>query len=300
MHPRTPGDILLRTAAIHIFSACAYAHLCALLGWRKPHGAILSPLLVLAFILLPELVLLQLGFWALPAILVKPWRDLTLKRIAQLPQELGINKKWMTIHFMFTLLNTLPLVTTFLGYRKRLGMRYRAAIYVANLGFDHRNGWLAIGALVSIGFSLLLLAVLALGLSRSTKGVDVERSRPDKDLLENSSEFDWSSFTEVIYAALIHQVLLGKTNHPVLVIEYFKAWPLLLLTPVIVWFAYKRRGIRYETIIRACCLVFISATVIIQLAADFWELYDVAHNRVQPWNYRWKVKDYFSSSHLSE
>ena len=292
-HPRTAGDILFRTGLITIFSACAYGHLCLLLGWERLHGKRISPLLIVAFILLPELILLQLGFWAIPTLLV---RGLATRRVAQL-RELALDSKWISLHLAFTVFNALPLIATFFSYRDRLGVRYRAAIYVANLGLDHRNGWLAIGALVAVALSLFLLAVLVWKGNHSTADLEADSTRAVKEQ-QQSNEFDWTALTEVVYAALIHQILLAKTNHWVPLIAYYRSpWCPPIWQALIIWYVYKRRGVQRNTIIRGCSYILILATTIPQLITDLWELYDVNQGRVEAYNYRWKVKDLVSAKH---
>lgn len=283
-----------------MFAACAYAHLLSTLGWKKPHGAPLSALLILAFVLLPELILLQLGFWLVPSLLVKRWREMSGRRFVELTRELGVDTRWVIARALVVCLNSLPLVTVFYAYRNRLCIRYHEAVYVGNLGLDHRNGWLSIAGLVAVGLTAVLSVVLFLkscfcALVEDEGPREIEEKSQNADPSPSNSDFDWSSFTEVLYATMIHQILLGRTNHPVPMVIYLKSVPLLLVSLIAVAFLYTKRGVHIEVIARYFAIAIIAATVISQLGWDLWELYDVTHGQVEQYNYRWGMKDWFSA-----
>ncbi|MCJ1444277.1 MAG: hypothetical protein MMC23_004778 [Stictis urceolatum] len=322
-HPRTPPDILLRTLAVQLFASTSYYHLLALLSFRKPHGAPLHPLLVLAFLLMPELLPLQLGFWILPILLSSPWRAMVARRLRALPFELGggvaggepVRSRRLLMHAVFAVLNALPLAAVLGAYRQRLGMKFHAATYVGNLGLDHRNGWAAAGGTVAAVLSVFVAAglavVVALGEARRDEGGggangsaetggDV-RGREGKDggakiwLLGGVGEIDWPALSEVVYTALIHQILLALTNHLVPVMVLLRAWYLWLL---VIWLAYwlhTKRGISREVLGLGAAVAFVAWTAGVQLWGDVIELWRCAHGQVEPWNYRWGVKDWFSA-----
>ena len=106
---------------------------------------------------------------------------------------------------------------------------------------------------------------------------------------------DWTSLSELLYAASIHQFLLKITNHFVPLTAYLRSWPLLLGSSLLIWYSYKKCGAKYETIGRWFAVVAIVVTVVTHIGTDLEELYDVTHGTVERYNYRWAVKDWFSA-----
>lgn len=324
-HPRLPSDILLRSLATHAFAATAYAHLLTLLAWRKPHGAPLHPALILAFALMPELLLLQLAFWLLPVLFARPWRRMVVARFQALPNELVAGKGLVSparllAHALFAAANALPLAAVLGAYRQRLGMTFHSATYVANLGLDHRNGWAAIGGLVAaVAATLLSVAlVLVVALGAATKGeavLGVERSgtvvewrdvQPERTvgwrgrgrawwLGLTAEDIDWPALSEAVYTTLIHQILLAVTNHPVPVMVILRAWYLWPVVGGAVYWLHVKRGVKREVLGLGAAVVFVAISAGVQIFGDGTELWNVYRGVVQPWNYRWAVRDWFSA-----
>ena len=309
-NPRTAADILLRTGGIHIFAACAYFHLLTTLDRRWLERPWLNQLLLLLFfVLVPEFILLQLGFWLARILLTKRWREPSRRRFVEMARDFeahGVQR--LVVILVLATLYSSPLVVVVLAYRNRLGIRYHEAIYVGNLGLDHRNGWLSVAGLVASGLNFVLVVASFL-LSRFSAGVgddeggnvESDDSRNPKEKIQGADprpinlEFDWLFLPELFTAALIHQFLLSRTNHPVPVAMYAKSVPLLLVSAVAAAFLYRKRGVHLEVIARYFAVAFVAATIVSQLGWDLWELYDVTHGRVQEYNYRWGAKDWFSA-----
>lgn len=305
-HPRTVSDILVRSALIHISAVLAYGLLLSLLSFRRPHGPPLSRLLILAFVLLPELVLLQLAFWTIPALISPCWRARVVGRFQSLPRELEIDGlRWLLVRAGMVGTCMLVLVGGLMGYEERLKMRYHEADYVGNLMLDHRNGWVAVGGLAAsvAAFGVIGGAEAAKRWKIGRQGEaeagggreEDEKLAVDEELDRAVGGFDWSSFAEVLYATLIHQILLSVTNRRAPLVALLRSWPLLLVGGVLMWFFHTKRGARLDMIMRWSAIAIVSATVLTQLSTDASELYAVAHGIVERYNYRWAVKDVFSA-----
>ena len=314
-HPRTPTDILLRTLFLQSFAALAYAHLLFLLDFRKPHGAGPLPLLLIpAFILLPELLLLQLAFALLPVAIAPPYRRRVLDRFQRLPHVLGLGTHGglgrLGAHALFAALNAIPLAAVLGAYGQRLGMTYHQMTYVGNLGLDHRNGWTALGGLITVAVTEAVIAglvvVTAAGAPPAVPrtGILPERERQDRGEARlrwaELAEIDWPSVFELLYVAGIHQIVLGVTNHPVPVLLLFKAWYLWPVAGCGVWYLLARRTVSYDALGFSAAVVVIAVTVATQLGWDLLELKRASEGQVQAWNFRWRIKDQASAKHAKK
>jgi len=299
---RTTGDILIRGLAIHAFSICAYAHLASFLP--LPAVSRVFALQIVLFTAFPEFVLVQLvsyGIVALYAIIIlslynkttepttleseKPQDALLVSRGDAIDknENTAANGLSLALRLLILAINCPPLIAAVLAYRQRLGFRYRSATYVGNLMVDHRNGWIAVGGLVAAGMTLIILLTTHFYL-KQTKVEERMQSiyvPPSVVMLQMG------------IAVAIHQFLLEATNHPTL-ISQTPIWPTLFLATVfalVIRLYPKWRPLLYLT----AASFLVVATVLLQLSADVQELVNVSNYRVQPYNYRWKVKDLLSA-----
>jgi hypothetical protein len=272
---------------------------------------------------MPELILLQMGFWGLPILLSKPWRQRVIARMKALPFELGesnrtypVSQARLLLHIAFSVISALPLAAVLGAYRQRLGMTYHTATYIGNLGLDHRNGWAAIGGLVTSFASVVLAAglavTLALGEARASGASEQpetiseandSRGRAAKGasglqlwILGRVGKIDWPAVSEVVYTSLIHQILLAVTNHLVPIMVLIRAWYLLIVIGVLIYWLYTKKGVSKEVLGLATAVAFVAWTATVQIWGDSIELWRCVHDIVQPWNYRWAVRDWLSTN----
>lgn len=302
LNSRTIGDIFIRGLAIHVFSICAYAQLASILPLNTVSRVF--ALQVVLFTAFPEFVLVQLvsyGIVALYAIIIlsiysKTTEPTTLgsEELRDAPQvsrgdateikeKTAANGPSLALRLLLLAINCLPLIAAVLAYRQRLGFRYRSATYVGNLMVDHRNGWIAIGGLVAAGMTLIILLM---------KDIYLKRTKIEERMRSNYVPPSVVMLQMGIVVA-IHQFLLEATNHPTLMSQT-PIWPTLFLATgfaLIVRLYPKWRSLLYL----AAASFFVVATALSQLFTDVQELIDVSNYRVQPYNYRWKVKDLFSA-----
>jgi len=296
--PRTIGDIIVRSLAIQAFSICAYAHLASLLPLNSiPRVVVLQIVLFTAF---PEFVLVQLltyGTVALYAIIFlwlnsKPAErtvpdaensrhDIPVDSADQIKDAAAISPP-LAIRLLVLALNCLPLIATIFAYKQRLGIGYLAATYVGNLKIDHRNGWIAIGGLVAAGMTLTILLTNYFYLKHAKIP---ERMRTIKVPIS-------VVLLQMGIAVSVHQFLLEATNHPTLISQTF-AWPTLYLVATLGLISL--RSPKWRPVLYAVAGFVVAATAVSQLHSDIQELVDISNNRVQPYNYRWKVKDLVSA-----
>ena len=300
--PRTIGDIIVRTLAIQIFSICAYAHLAFLLPLNTVPGvAVFQIILFTAF---PEFVLVQLltyGPVALYALVFlylhskaeersipdteKSRRALPVDSVEQVKDTAASNPS-LAVRLLVLALTCLPLVPTVLAYKQRLGITYHAATYVGNLKVDHRNGWIAIGGLVATGMTLIILPTRRFYLKRTmTEERMVSIKIPLSVVL-----------LQMAITVSVHQFLLDVTNHPTL-FSHTLTWPTLFLVAMLGLISL--RSPKWRLVLYAVASLSIAATALSQLRSDIQELFDVSNDHVQPYNYRWKVKDIVSARSTS-
>ena len=123
--------------------------------------------------------------------------------------------------------------------------------------------------------------------------------------------FDLVAGFELLLAVIIHQFPLIATNRrsplallfstPYQILSFFflffLSWSAkLCITTIFV----GRHPVFSKRVFLADLLLYVytfavSATVVLQAWSDIGELYDVSHGRLQAWNYRWQVKDWFSA-----
>ena len=315
--PRTIIDILFRGLTIHIFAICAYAHLGALQSWNR--SGRLDMLQIIVFALFPEFVLVKLSCDIAVVLLnytrtarkdapisyyvsgmlgmyVSTTEDpYALNRpvigveCSDLKEEVLPRDSTWIYHLVFVVLNAIPVTATIFAYIQRFGIRYRAATDVGNLGFDHRNAWIAIGGSISALLSLIILLQRRRWIFNSLQSRAIETQT-------GAERFRITTFAQTMWACVIHQVLLGETNHftktqlcIMLLIASACACCSIMATLV---------GNRYSGFVLATTyigFVFLANAVVTDFAVDVYELYNAAHGRVEAYNYRWKVKDFLST-----
>ena len=327
-NPRTATDIVVRSLAIHCFAVCAYAQLTSLLSWTTNRRFATLP--VLLFMLFPELVILQSlcyvcsifiagrappdqfassRFTGLPekntelrlqngdaletSYIANPGHGKGIKPdIEKLCEDPGTRALPSTLHLLFLIATSGPLIVTIVAYKQRLAIRYMAADYVGNLGLDHRNAWISIGGTVAASGSLAVILF---------KRSSTSRSAPSKSPIPNFDLGSVSSsvvFYEAGICSMLHHVLLAATNHatPLSFIRCSGTRPPLGLVCAGVLLYWRRPKWRSTCKMAAECLVIllVATTAGTQLFFDVQELHNVSQGRVQPYNYRWKVKDWGS------
>jgi hypothetical protein len=232
----------------------------------------------------------------------------------------------------FAVLDALPLALAVAGYWQRLRQRYRSARYVANLGIDHANGWAAIGGLVCVALALAALALnrayvlqqgLPAGVGRMVAGGDAEarpgtaggaggqagtgtRAALDGDGAVfaalrahapgggGGAAIERVLLWQMVAAALVHQIPLGATNHASVVAQPITRTLRAQGAVAAAYLLFARwRAPRAGWAARLVGLVVLAAGW--QMWEDGWELWDAWHYRVQPYNYRWVVKDWGSN-----
>ncbi|MCJ1417562.1 hypothetical protein MMC32_003906 [Xylographa parallela] len=329
-NPRTVVDIVARSLAIHCFAVCAYAQLKSLAPWTTDRQ--LSIVQMVLFLLFPELAVMQAPFYVLFVLLAgrespdrvvhKPHADPSGKNpnhrrrdsngpdtpkvdnsTAATAVETDSEKQFdhaskravpSRSHLLFAITTSAPLVATILAYKQRLALTYMAADYVGNLGLDHRNGWIAIGGMVAATGSVVLLFLKR---PSASKVVSPEAPVP---FLERESFAPDLILGQAGVCSMIHHVLLAATNHitPLSYINHLGRGPLLALLCaglVVYWRRPKWRAL-YTVAVRCLVVLFVATTAGTQLFSDINELLDVSVDRVLPYNYRWKVKDWVSGS----
>ena len=305
--PRTVNDIILRSLAIHGFSIFAYAQFIDTLSWDTQ---LMTYILQMAmFMLFPEFILVQLCYCIVMKSLPNPSRISQYVPLSMLnesgkalkasangspcQQDLTENFKQREVSWYLQLavliLDIVPLTYTIFAYHERLGIIFMKADYVANLYVDHRNGWSAIGGLVAACLSTVLIIS-----KRIFAGREGTRSPYSATFrVEEASKL--VLFAMIVITTLIHQILLAATNH--IVPLYSLRWAILacLMSGAIV--AWRRPQLR--SIIKVACvwcvLFLIFFIAVSQFGSDVMELIQVSHNLVQPYNYRWRVKDMIST-----
>ena len=322
-HPRSPVDIVVRSAAIHVFAVIAYANLLyllpALTRGRFPfskshdstpkHASLLLAYTKLfpwleAFADLPAFLLTHLGLrLLLPLVL----RQETFSTLFSLDQPFSLLDALPSV--LIAVLCALPLNNAFAGYRTRFAMRYHEAIYVGNLGLDHRNGWIAVAGLLTTCLTIAVALVRATARNDNEAGQEddkrwEEKTQGSEEGSENTSTWrdnmsvwweSWEPLAEAGLAALIQQPLLLRTNHIAPLGALGTVWPLLLVSAGVGWLLHRRRGGRGVIAARVVVGAFVLATVVLQAGWDGLEFASVLQGRVRPYNYRWAVRDDFSA-----
>lgn len=301
-NPRTVDDIVLRSLAIHAFAIFAYVHLASVLPLSATPRVVFCQIFL--FALMPELVVVQLlsyGIIALyalmglrmynksadpntpPAEKSRPTLEDSKADPAVRVEDAASSGPSLVLRLLGLALNCLPLIATVLAYKQRLGIRYRAATYVGNLQLDHRNGWIAIGGLVAAGMTTMILVIS-----------HFYPKRPEIEERMRSLKFPLGALhIQAGMAVFIHVVLLEITNHFSIMGEVL-AWliyALLWAVSLIIW-RFPKMWLRQYV---ATVAFIVYAILVSGLPEDIRELVNVSHNRVQPWNYRWKVKDLVSA-----
>ena len=130
-------------------------------------------------------------------------------------------------------------------------------------------------------------------------------------ILNSLPSFDISTRLQILLAALIHQIPLLATNRltPFELLNQHKGWLLLIILLFLFsWIltlyidsrhhdrnlAVSRNRFLADLFTFVYNIIFVS-TIVTQACSDVGELYDVTHGRLMPWNYRWQVKDRFST-----
>ena len=312
-HPRSVPDIILRSAAIHVFASIAYANLLYLvpaLSRRSQRSVPQTPssrwqhLLRLAgypifFAFLPPIFLtthLALRL-LLPLVLQhESAADLTSVHL-QLPAAQVLS------HGVIAVVSALPLMRALAGYRTRLAMRYHEAFYVGNLGLDHRNGWIAASGLTAGALTVLVVGMRVLTGRNDTMGSESDSEIDEKSVEQrderasetNSTLSSWAPLAEAGITALAEQPLLIVTNHWSSLRLLLRHWHLLLVGGGLLLALHKRRGWRAELMAKVAVAILVVANIVMHLGWDALELWDAARGRVREYNYRWGVRDDFSA-----
>ncbi|MCJ1398024.1 hypothetical protein MMC11_001221 [Xylographa trunciseda] len=194
------------------------------------------------------------------------------------------------LHLLFAVTTSSPLIVTVLAYKQRLALRYMAADYVGNLGLDHRNAWISIGGIVAASGSAAIFVLQKLLPQRETF---LQAPIPN---LEHRSLTPDTILYKAAFCSVIHHVLLAATNHvtPLSYVRYIGNAPLLVVLCIgalIYWRRPKWRSV-CKTAVNYLAILLVATTAGTQLFSDIRELMDVSEARVQPYNYRWKVKDW--------
>lgn len=319
-NPRTITGIAIYTLAIHFLAVVAYIHLGTILSWSPSHRKII--VLTITFALFPELILVSLAtqvtktLGKLPAAIRRQspatyLLSTILGTHAQLPLDLQGRKgssrpisdfdptdvkrkdepytvKW-ALRFTFILINSLPLALNILAYKHRLQMRYHSATYVANLGLDHRNGWVAIGGLVATTMS----AIASLLRTRWVHSTPENASLPSKPLIAIHPLTETS--IQICLASIVHVILVRKTNGDVFAVG-FPLWTygvcLLAAVALIGYWRASKRPPSARAMFGGLLLVWVFGIALLQMRADGRELWDVGQGRVKAGNYRWKVQNW--------
>ena len=327
-NPRTVVDIVARSLAIHCFAVCAYAQLKSLAPWVIARR--LSIVQMVLFLLFPELAVMQAPFYVLFILLAgRDSPDRVVHKLHADPSGKNPNHrrrdsngpdtrkvdKWAVAtvmatdsekqldhastrafssrsHLLFAITTSAPLVATILAYKQRLAFTYMAADYVGNLGLDHRNGWIAIGGLVAATGSVVLLFLRRPSMS------EVASPEAPVPFLERESFAPDLILCQAGFCSIIHHVLLAATNHitPLNYINHVGRGPLfaLLCAGLLIYWRRPRWRAGCTVAVRCLAVLFVATTAGTQLVSDVKELLDVSDDRVLPYNYRWKVKDWIS------
>lgn len=172
-HPRTIFDILFRTIFIQVCAALAYALFLSILKQTSQRrgrrfGDLAGPWWTwpLLSVLLPELVIVQIGLWVIcgcfPSIADTVGIGLPVRSQPCITQSKGRKTSvWSSILQSIAL--SIPLYYAGQAYKERLSMRYHQADYVGNLGIDHRNGWAVVSGLFCGAATILHSLILVLG-----------------------------------------------------------------------------------------------------------------------------------------
>ena len=311
-HPRSVPDIILRSTAIHIFATIAYANILYLLPAlnRRVHRfaasettsqwqhlcSVAAYLALFAF--LPPLFLTAHLVVRLLLPLVFQHESAAILTAAQ--QTLPIGQALS--HGAIALISALPLTRALAGYKTRLAMRYHEAVYVGNLGLDHRNGWIAVSGLVAAGLTILVVGVRALTGRKEEAGSEGTSEIEEKSLESREGQEheatgilgSWAPLAEAGITALAEQPLLIVTNHWAPLKLFIRYWPLLLVGSGLLVALHGRRAWRVELMTKAIVAAFVLATIALHVGWDALELWDAADGRPREYNYRWGVRDDFS------
>jgi len=238
--PRNASQFPAKAAAIHAFSLFAYGHYLSLTIYS--HSWALEALQVIAFGFFPALPLVQLcnnilvviqkiadGFVGDPIYcfsaalgLFAKTVDLGGDRRPEPPQYLRLvdvdrsdlqqvstpfswdnwrNWRWvgrligLIVNLILSLLGTVV-------YVRRVQITYQGATFVANLGIDHRLGWLEIGGLSAV---ILSIFVYLMGIEGTIRRLPAPIPRLTKANLVNV-------FFEIATAGFIQDLLMLLTN----------------------------------------------------------------------------------------
>lgn len=361
--PRTPSDIIIRSLLIHVFALIAFVHLLVLRRWPLQ---IAEGVQALAFLLFPEFVIVLLVWGCVGAggkMVRRRGRGSSRRVEVEVAVGVGVGvgvdgdgvgvtsgrgRTKVLEHLLGVGLNAAPLILTVMAYKQRLGMRYRSATYVANLGIDHANGRAAISGIIAIVLSLATLIMSSPSKRPQQPNNETDSFRPKDDeapepkgmQLQDLSAFPCSSqshsshsrssslallqhslspsqtqphsihsslqnayipYLQLLLAGLLHQIPLALTNHTSILSLRQLSRNTLIERFAILYFltlvAYVRRHESMFTWKRwalGCVTLGLLVQLVVQLRDESAELRDVRAGRVEPWNYRWKVRDWGS------
>ncbi|MCJ1475846.1 hypothetical protein MMC13_004510 [Lambiella insularis] len=332
LHPRTHSDIVIRSLAIHLFALCAYNNLAQLLQWST--SSLLRIWQLCIFACFPEIVVVQLlhhalmylhlrrrtplssfslpyllDLWAKSGLSGPRYRSSALEDTGGVLQPLQPNRRlrsrtqFPTLRLLFTFVLAGPLVVTIFAYKQRLSIRYMAATYVGNLLVDHRNGWVAIGGTIAATVTVLLLVATR---SRISAQPATESLQCTTVAAPNIHDLSRNLFLlQAGLVSLIHLALLKVTNHSSVLMLLANIGSLSLYSIALAFVAVavlctllRRRWSKLMSVLGAgsggFAWLLIVAEAVVQLRGEVAELREVSEDRVQGWNYRWKVKDWGS------
>lgn len=331
-NPRTINDIIFRSLVIRACSIYAHVHLLHLLSCSN---RLYLALFAIASTAYPEMILVQLAYNAMRTMILILQRfptpanvdsrryylatligaDLSSSSTTPALVDAGVSKVEVQLRsharipwsIFIWALNLMPLLVTLAGYSQRLGIKYHVATFVGNLGLDHGNAWAAISGSTA---SVMSLVAILLNSTWSSKGEDSfevdEIIRKDGSYVERA-RYQHLTFSQLLaqtlVAALIHHIPLLATNHFALFIHVWQdVWTLSLpLSWALIWYLYGRlfkKGYSLRKFTIEIGVQLVLAPAVIQILSDGNELFNVAHHRVERYNYRWAVKDMVSATTL--
>jgi hypothetical protein len=187
----------------------------------------------------------------------------------------------------------LVIVYAIIIYIQRMRITFRKGDYLAVLGFDHRNGWLASG-------SVAIVILTAITHFQNRKWTVVRL--PSPEILSEIAQEDLSNaFLEVAIAGFIQDVLLLVTNRycTLLLLEalFYTVWEswwaiIFLIAAAAIAFSRRRRiaqFMREQNLTYFLLALCFAPTAFYQLTQDFREIGQIQQDVVFPWNYRWPV-----------